>query len=191
MSADDLIFGSSVPSFGFDVKSKIRGRITAKGESHRRELVIEDGQYKQGKALYWNEGKVSTEKGPDSRPAMEPTLTLQTSFTDWTGVTEAKRQGTDDGVRKLFISGRSKKSPHSLMDAFREACAAAGVRKIGIGDFVEMECYGEGKPAVRGARPPKLYRGVYYPASNPPAWASEIPSEPVSAGDSEDDNPFA
>ena len=189
MSADDLIFGSSVPSFGFDVKSKIRGRITAKGESHRRKLDFVDGEYKQGKPLYWKDGKVTDEV--TDRPALEPTLTLQTSFIDWTGVTESKRQGTDDGVRKLFISGRSKKSPGSLMDAFREACAAAGVRKIGIGDFVEMECYGEGKPVNKAARPPKLYRGVYYPASNPPAWASEIPSEPVSAGDGEEDNPFA
>lgn len=189
MSADDLIFGSSVPTFQFDVKSKIRGRIIAKDQVHRRELIVDAGQYKQGLPLYWKDGKTTTEV--TDRPVYDPTLTIQTAYTDWTGVAESKRQGKDDGVRKVFITSRSKKSPGSLMDATREACQTAGVRKINLGDFVEYECHAEGKPAVRGARPPKLYRGGYWTADNPPEWASELPTADAVADGGEDDNPFA
>jgi hypothetical protein len=192
MDANDVLFGNSAPAMGFDVGTKVRGRIISQTAIQRKEVVPNKvtGQIEQGKHLYWKDGKTTTEK--TDRPVMDPVLTVQTTFRNWEGVSPQRPKiGKDDGIRQIFIKGRSKQNPGSLMDAVILAVREAGVRKISVGDYIELSCTGEGKKANRGMNAPKLYEGTYWSADNPPAWASEV--EPEDSGDAEpgeDDNPF-
>ncbi len=191
--ANDILFGNNAPAMGFDPGTKIRGRITEQSAVQRRKAEMNSAtkQVEQGEPLFWKDGKVTTEK--TDRPVMDPVLTIQTSFTAWEGVSsQFAKIGKDDGLRRVFVKGRSKANPQSLMDAVITACKEAGVRKIQPGDFVEIVCTGEGKKANRGMNAPKLYEASYFEADRPPVWAPEIPTADDGSSESEpeDDNPF-
>lgn len=191
--ANDLLFGNNAPAMGFDPGTKIRGRITEQTSIQRKKVEMNPAtrQVEQGEPLFWKDGKITTEK--TDRPVLDPVITIQTAFGAWEGVSpQFAKIGKDDGLRRVFVKGRSKANPNSLMDAVITACREAGVRKIVAGDFIELDCTGEGKKQSRGMNAPKLYAGAYWAASTPPEWASEIPS-----GDAEDttdeggeDSPF-
>lgn len=189
--ANDLLFGNNAPAMGFDPGTKIRGRITTHGAVQRKKVEMNSAtkQVEQGELLFWKDGKITTEK--TDRPVMDPVLTIQTGFSNWEGVSpQFAKIGKDDGIRRVFVKGRSKANPHSLMDAVIAACKEAGVRKINPDDFIEITCTGEGKRASRGMNAPKLYEAAYFSADNPPAWASEIPSGESSETDEDEDSPF-
>ncbi len=184
---DDLVFGNSTPAYSFkhDKAGVIRGRITGKSQSHRRELKYDkrSNSFEQGGLLYWGPDNKPTTEETD-RKVLDPVLTLQTTFGKWEGVKPAP-EGSDDGVRRLFVVARSKANPGSVMDAFRAACQAAKVRKVSVGDFVEVK-------RVSGAGTvdsPFVHAATYWTAENPPEWASEVPADSEPDGDADD--PFA
>lgn len=181
---DDLIFGNSTPVFSFKNDKVIRGRITAKSQSHRRQVKFDKRAktYEQGDLLYWGSDNKPTTDVTD-RPMLDPVLTLQTTFTKWEGVPDSP-DAPDDGVRRLFVVSRSKANPGSVMDAFRAACQAAKVRKVEIGDFVEVK-------RVSGAGTvdsPYVHAATYWSAANAPEWATSLPAD-VEPDDGDDD-PF-
>lgn len=181
---DDLVFGNATPAFSFKSVNTVRGKITGKSTSHRRDIKFDKKSktYEQGDLLYWgDDNKPSTIK--TDRPVLDPVLTLQTTFKKWEGVPNAP-EGDDDGIRRLFVVARSKANPGSVMDAFKAACRAAK-SKVNIGDYVEMRRVG-GKGSVDE---PFTHAGDYWTAENPPEWASELPAEESSDGDADD--PFA
>jgi len=194
MDANDILFGNAAPAMGFEVGTKIRGRITAQTAVQRREVEFNKAtkSVEQGKPLYWTANNRTTTDKTD-RPVMDPVLTIQTAFTNFEGVSsQYKRIGKDDGLRRVFVKGRSKSSPGSIMDAVVKACREAG-SKINVGDYIEIVCTGEGEKLGRGVNPPKLYEATYWTAANAPAWASEIPGENADEADApadDDDNPF-
>lgn len=198
-SGNDLLFGTSAPSAAFDAPegktpgTVVRGRITAFDKSHRREVKFDGTKHTQGEPLYWNNGKPTTEKS--DRPVEEPVLTIQTTFTKWEAVGGEERKGTDDGLRRVFLKGRSKKYPGDLFSVAREAILAAGARKVEVGDFVEIECVGQGKPIARGLSGPKMYKVTYWTAANAPSWADEVADDADDTEenplDNDDDDPFA
>lgn len=168
-TSDDLIFGNLTPAFSFKDVNEIRGRIVATGKSHRREF---DGKTKtQGDLLYWDGNKTTTTPTTKDRPVYDPVWTLQTDFTAWEGCPNPGEDGDDDGLRRLFITARSKQNPGSVMDAIRAACIKAHVRKNTVGDFVEVK-RASGKGNINS---PYVHVAVYYPADAPPEWASKLP----------------
>lgn len=181
---DDLVFGNATPAFSFKNVDTVRGRITGKSTSHRREITFDAKAktYEQGDLMYWGSDNKPTTDVTD-RPVLDPVLTLQTTFKKWEGVPNAP-EGDDDGIRRLFVVARSKANPGSVMDAFKAACRAAK-SKVNIGDYVEMRRVG-GKGTVTS---PFTHAGDYWTAENPPEWASELPAEESSDGDADD--PFA
>lgn len=185
--ANDLLFGNAVPAVSFDVGTKVRFRVVSQSAIHRREVKFnsDKNRYEQGAALFWDDGKVVNYE--TDRKVLDPVLTIQTTFTNWEGLSEqAEKVGADDGMRRVILKGR--KEPKSLMDAVKDACKAAGVRKILPGHFGEIACDGEGKPARKNMSPPKFYSAVWH--TEPPAWASELPGDDTDdAGD--DDSPFS
>ncbi len=195
MDANDILFGNAAPAMGFDVGTKVRGRITSHTAIQRKEVEPNKatGTIEQGKPLFWtSNGKTTTEK--TDRPVMDPVLTVQTAFTNFEGCSpQFKRIGADDGLRRIFVKGRSKANPGSIMDAVVAACREAG-SKVNEGDFIELVCTGEGKKANRGMNAPKLYEATYWKADNPPAWASDLPGDKSADEDEapveDEDNPF-
>lgn len=188
--ANDILFGNSAPAVSFDVGTTVRGRITAQTGIQRREVKFDTKTktHEQGKPLWWKDGKTTTEK--TDRPVMDPVLTLQTDFTKWEAVSaQVSRIGKDDGMRRVFVKGRSKANPQSLMDAVITACKEAGVRKISPGDFIEITCVGEGEKANKTMNAPKLYEAKYYTAADAPDWASGLPTD-SDESEPDDDNPF-
>lgn len=191
LDANSILFGSNSPAMGFDPGVKIRARITEQSGVQRKEVKWDPktSTFEQGLPLYWKDGKTGTEK--TDRPVMDPVLTVQSLFTAWEGVSaQASKIGKDDGMRRVFVKGRSKATPDSIMDAVIAACKDAQVRKIEVGDFIEIECTGEGKKASKAMSPPKLYAAQYWTAANPPEWASQLPSGDVGTDESDEDNPF-
>jgi hypothetical protein len=190
--ANSLLFGSAAAAMSFDTKgTEVRFRLVTHTAQHRREVKYDAtaDKYVQGDLLYWNDGKVTTTKS--AQPALDPVLTVQTTFRKWEGVSNAERAfGEDDGLRRIFIRGR--KAPGSLMDAVKDACKAAGIRKIDSDQFGSIKYVSDGKKANKNMTAPKVYEAVWYPADKPPTWASELPAD-TSADDNapeEDDNPF-
>lgn len=186
--ANDLLFGNAVPAVSFDVGTKVRFRITAHGSIHRREVKFNSDKkrYEQGSALYWDEGKVVNYE--TDRKVLDPVITMQTTWSAWEGVSEqTEKVGPDDGMRRVIVKGR--KAPKSLMDAVKDACKAAGVRRIEVGQYGEISCDGEGKPERKNMSPPKFYSAVWH--TTPPAWASEVPgADGGDESDGDDDSPF-
>jgi len=181
---DDLVFGNATPAFSFKLNDTIRGKITGKATSHRRDLKFDAKAktYEQGDLLYWGSDNKPTTDVTD-RPVLDPVLTLQTPFKKWEGVPNAP-EGDDDGIRRFFVVARSKANPGSVMDAFKDACRAAK-SKLNIGDYVEMRRVG-GKGSVTE---PFVHAGDYWPADNPPEWAKDLPADESPEGDADD--PFA
>jgi hypothetical protein len=187
--ANDLLFGNAVPSVSWDTGTEIRARVVSQGSIHRRKVEYNSatGKYEQGKPLYWDDKK-PVEYETD-RKVLDPVLTLQTGFTGFEAMSDqADKSGADDGQRRVIVKGR--KEPGSLMDAVRDAVKAAGLRKIEPGQWCEIRCTGEGKKANKNMNAPKLYEAVWYSKDNPPAWASEIPTEESESAD-ESDSVFA
>lgn len=188
--ANDLLFGSASPAMTFeDPGATIRFRVISQGSQHRREVKFDTttNRHVQGEHLYWNNGKVTTEES--AQPALDPVITVQSTFTAWEGVSNRERAfGKDDGMRRIFVRGR--KAEGSLMDAIKEACRNAGVRKIEAGQFGEVTFESEGKRAAKSMNPPKIYTAKWYDASNPPAWVSELPALDGDDSETDEDNPF-
>lgn len=167
---NDLMFGNSTPVFNWDVEpARIRGRIVKIEKSHRRAF---DGKTKtQGEPLYWSSaGKLTTEE--TDRPVYDPVLHLETAYRKWEGVGTPGDDGDDTGVRRLFVTARSKQNPGSIKDAVVAACVKAK-SKLHVGDFVEVERYA-GKGNLNS---PYKHRGQYFTADAAPEWASELITE--------------
>lgn len=191
--ANDILFGNAAPAVSFSVGTTVRGRLTGQTAIQRREVKYNKAQkaHEQGKPLYWENGRPSTV--PTDRPIMDAVVTLQTDFTKWEAVSaQTAKIGKDDGLRRVFLKGRSKANPGSLMDAAVSAAKEAGVRKVEIGDFMEITCTGEGEK-IGSVNPPKIYEAKYWTADNAPDWASALPGAAMSGDTDEDpdDNPFA
>ncbi len=192
--ANDILFGNSAPSVSFSVGTTVHGRIVGQDGSHRREVKHDrkTDTYVQGKPYYWDNGLPSTKV--TDRPVMDAVITIQTDITDWSAISsQSAKLGKDDGLRRIFLKGRSKASPDSLRDAAILAAGNAGVRKVELGDFIEITCTGEGKKQG-AANPPKLYTATYWPASTPPEWASTLyganDTNDDSSEDDDGDDPF-
>lgn len=173
---NDLMFGNMTPTWAFPEDGKItevRGRIVAVGRNHRRAF---DGKTKsQGDPLYWQaNGKTGTDV--TDRPVFDPVLTLQTGNRKWEGVKVAGDAGDDDGLRRLFVTARSKSNPGSVKDAVVAACVKAK-SKLHVGDFVALRRTG-GRGNINS---PFQHGADYFPAATPPEWAPEcVTVEPVS-----------
>jgi len=190
--ANDVLFGNSAPAVSFSVGTTVRGRLTGQTAIQRREVKWNAAAkvHEQGKPQYWDNGRPTTKV--TDRPIMDAVVTLQTDFAEWEAVSaQTARIGKDDGLRRVFLKGRSKANPGSLMDAAVAAAKEAGVRKVEIGDFMEITCTGEGQKQG-SVNPPKIYEAKYWTADNAPDWAASLPG--VLSGDSDEsdkDNPFA
>jgi len=176
---NDLMFGNMTPVWAFPEEGslELRGRIVSIGKNHRRAF---DGKTKtQGEPLYWQaNGKTGTD--PTDRPVYDPVLTLQTAFREWEGVKVPGDAGDDDGLRRLFVTARSKSNPGSVKDAVVAACVKAK-SKIHAGDFVAVRRTG-GRGNINS---PFTHAADYFTAAKPPKWADEIKEE-VKADDEED-----
>jgi hypothetical protein len=179
---NDLMFGNMTPVWAFPEEGnlELKGRIVAIGKNHRRAF---DGKTKtQGEPLYWQpNGKTATD--PTDRPVYDPVLTLQTAFRAWEGVrpTAQGDDGDDDGLRRLFVTARSKSNPGSVKDALVAACVKAK-SKVHIGDFVAMRRTG-GRGNINS---PFTHEADYFTAAKPPKWASEIKEEVKADADGDD-----
>jgi hypothetical protein len=153
-AADRLLSGESAPSASFDIGTVVRGVIVDKATSQRRDLKVTKDGFEQGDLKWWDEAH--------TQPKMQVVITLQTDFRNWEATPETQdKSGEDDGMRRLFIFGRSKKSPDSTLDATKAALRAAKAKILDIGGVLEMECFGEHKPLRKNVNPAKRYRGVY------------------------------
>ena len=186
--ANDLLFGSAAPAMTFgDTGDSIKFRVISQTSQHRKEVKYDSAtrRYVQGEFLYWNDGKVTTEVS-DS-PALDPVLTVQSTFTNFEGISNAERAfGVDDGIRRIFIRGR--KAEGSMMDAVKDACKNAGVRKIVAGQYGEITYTSDGPKATKNMNAPKVYSAVWYTPNNAPEWVTELPAADEPEGD--DDSPF-
>lgn len=174
---NDLMFGNMIPVWAFPEKGdvELRGRIVAVGTNHRRAF---DGKTKtQGEPLYWQpNGKTGTD--PTDKPVYDPVITLQTAFRAWEGVRVPGDAGDDGGLRRLFVTARSKTNPGSVKDAVVAACVKAKSR-VHLEDFMAVRRTG-GRGNINS---PFTHEADYFPAATPPEWASEIKEEVKADGD--------
>jgi hypothetical protein len=69
--------------------------------------------------------------------------------------TEQHEDGDDDGVRTLYVKGKS------LTGAVREAVRGAGAKGLEVGGTLTVTYTGDGVSEKRGINPPKLYAAEY------------------------------
>jgi hypothetical protein len=125
-TVEDLLFTGTAPTVKWETPGTVqRITVTDKTTRQRRDKVTNE-------LLYWDEAKLE--------PKMQILLTGPCevkSGKTWTKASDPELDN-DDGVRTLYIAGRSKKNPGSTMDALRKAMRAAGARAIEIGSIIEM-----------------------------------------------------
>lgn len=132
MSIDpnNLIMGGGSRSAKFDAPG-----VTVGG-------VIEDISAKQqtdfttGEPLTW----------PNGDPKMQVLVRVQT---------DAQESDDDDGVRTIFVKGKS------LTNAVRDAVRGAGAKGLEVGGTLTVTYTGDGVSEKRGINPPKLYAAQY------------------------------
>lgn len=165
---NDLLFGNQTPVWAFpdDGKVKeIRGRIILISKTHKRKYDPETRTSKE--PMYWqadgSTGIVVTDK-----PMYEPVLTLQTAFRAFEGVKKPGEPGTDDGLRRVWVTSRSVKNPGSVKDALVAACVKAR-SLLHAGDYFSLK-----RVSGRGnVNSPFVHSGEYFPAATPPDWSAE------------------
>jgi hypothetical protein len=154
VTANDLMFGGAAVPVSFEVGTTVTGVLVAMDVNHRKEVKYNPAtdSYDQGELQYWDEEK--------TRPKYDPVLTLQTDDVD------DEIEG-DDGLRRVFVKGRSKANPGSLMDACRAAKKAAGVKQFELGGTLTFTCTGEGERTramiKANLNAPKIYTASYTP----------------------------
>jgi hypothetical protein len=120
----------------------------------------EDGSV--GELAFWPD---STDENP--RPKMQIVLTLadcEISYDkgkSWAPMVDASIED-DDSTRRWFVSGRSKKSPDSPLDAFKAALMKAKAKSVEVGASLEIDYFA----GMGSAKSPRRFRAVY---TSPPA----------------------
>lgn len=129
-SPDQFLMGGGVPSAKFErINDSVVGTITDQEVRQQTDLDT-------NKPLFWDDG----------RPRMQLVVTLQTDLRD---------DGDDDGLRRLYVKGKS------LTDAVREAVRLAGARGLETGGRLKVAYVGDGVPSKKGFTAPKLYLAEY------------------------------
>jgi hypothetical protein len=195
---NDVLFGSEAPAISADDGLVVRGRVT-KFDARQRRKFDRNAPKNQGKLMWFENGttvEADEKPSPNARPVLDPVFTVQTAFAEWEATSENfAKVGKDDGLRRIFVTGRSKEAREgSLLEVVREATKNAGcgrTRKVQEGDYIEVRIVGKGKPVSKGLNAPWLWECDYWLSSNPPEWASELPSDDVSDVEDDEDNPFA
>jgi hypothetical protein len=151
-----------------------RGRsISFRGTApvwHRGLQVLAAPSTEQARDPETGEGKFFPIKGtrdPDySSPIWQIVIKVQTGYRSEDVIAA---EGTDDGIRWLFVGGSAKPESKSQMVALALAVRQAGAREILPGATIDIGYVADG-PKAPGAsavsNPPKQYEAVYTP---PPA----------------------
>lgn len=101
----------------------------------------------------------------NGQPAMMTVLRLQT---------DEHTDGDDDGIRILCVADLSKRQ-----DAVARAIRGAGASDIAVGGWLSVTYTGDGVPAQKGNRPPKLYAAQYRPPQQSSGLMGEQQQAPV------------
>lgn len=125
-SADQLLMGGGAPSAKFDrLGQEVAGTVVATE-------VRQQTAFKTGEVLTWRDGS----------PRMMVVATLQTQQHDGPD---------DDGLRRLFIKGKS------LTEAIRDAVRKAGAGGLELGGRLKVAYVADGQAENPSMDPPKLY----------------------------------
>lgn len=130
---------------------------TVTGAIVREPEVVQQTEFGTGRPLFWDDGK----------PRNQLVVQIQT---------EARDDADDDGVRAIYIKGKS------LTGAVREAVKTAGAPGLELGGVLSVTYTGDGK-AERGM-PPKLYTSQYRRPTSQAAnqfLAADDPNPPAPA----------
>lgn len=135
---DAFLNGGGVAGFKFaTVGDTIKGTVTAKELQQQTE-------YGTGKPLFFD----------DDSPRMQLAITLATDERD------SEIDG-DDGTRRVYIKGASKKAGGGSLQAVRDALSKAGASVLEIGSTLVLKYAGDGEPTTAGFKPPKLWEAAY------------------------------
>lgn len=138
-SANDVLFGSGVPSAKFKtIGDSVTGKIVKLDASQQTEFR-RDG--KPGDPLTW----------PDGKPKMQVIVTLQTTQRD-------PSVEDDDGQRRVFIKGKQ------LTDATKAAVRAARAKRLDVGGTFTVVFVRE-EESDWGGSATKFYEIEYVPPS--------------------------
>jgi hypothetical protein len=146
---DFLMSGSGAKAAKFPTPG-----TTVSGPIVREPEVVQQTEFGTGKPLFWDDGKPRNQ------------LVVQIG-------TDARDDADDDGVRSIYIKGKS------LTNAVREAVKAAGAPGLEVGGILSITYTGDGK-AERGM-PPKLYTAEYRRATAQAANAFLADTAPAAA----------
>lgn len=127
---------------------------TVTGAIVREPEVAQQTEFGTGKPLFWDDGK----------PRNQLVVQIQT---------DARDDADDDGVRSIYIKGKS------MTNAVREAVKTTGAAGLEVGGVLSVTYTGDGK-AERGM-PPKLYTAQYRRAAAQAANTFLADSGPVTA----------
>lgn len=135
LSANDVLMGGGITSAKFD---KPGDSVT--GTIHAEPQARQQTDFTTGEPLTWANGD----------PRMQVIVTL---------ATEARTSDDDDGLRNVYIKGKS------LTAAVREAVRRTGAPGLEKGGQLTVTYEKDGVAEKRGLNPPKLYTASYVPPS--------------------------
>ena len=134
-TANDILMGGGIPSAKFENHGdSVAGTVDDEPQA------VQQTDFTTGEPLTW----------PNGDPRMQVVVTLATDLRD---------DSEDDGLRKLFIKGKS------MNGAVRDAVRKAGSKGLERGGQLTVTYTGDGVAERRGINPPKLYSASYAPPS--------------------------
>jgi len=161
-TANDILMGGGVASAKFENHGdQIAGTIDDEPQA------VQQTDFTTGEPLTW----------PNGDPRMQVVVTLATDLRD---------DSEDDGLRKVYIKGKS------MTAAVRDAVRAAGAKGLERGGQLTVTYTGDGVAERRGINPPKLYAASYAPPSAAAVNAvleqpePETAASPAAGGPNED-----
>jgi hypothetical protein len=153
VSADpnSILMGGGIPSAKFkNFGDQVAGTIDDDP------IATQQTDIDTGTPLTWNNGD----------PRMQVVVTLATDLRD---------DSEDDGLRKVYIKGKS------MTAAVRDAVRKAGAKGLERGGQLTVTYTGDGVAERRGLNPPKLYSASYAPPSQAAVNAVLEQPEPAPA----------
>ncbi|QIS06799.1 hypothetical protein F5X71_34820 [Nocardia brasiliensis] len=137
MDMESILFGGKGPRAAFKkgdpIGLEVGGVITKAPE------VVQQTDLKDGKLLYWDDGK----------PKMQIIVTIQTAL---------REDAEDDGLRRFFL----KQSTDQLR-AVSTALEHVGKREVEEGGFLAIRYIGDGTSTTPGYNAPRLHSAIYSP----------------------------
>lgn len=131
-TAEQFLMGGGVRAAKFETVGTVVSGVITEPPEVRQQTDIQTGD-----PLFWPKSQT---------PKNQLVVTIQT---------ELREDAEDDGLRRIYVKGRS------LTNAVRDAVRDAGAKSLDVGGMLKVAFVGEGDPPAKGFNAPKLYQAQY------------------------------